>query len=228
MVCGAVVSSPPKHQVALKLLESSGIFVHLDPRHPEVVVPSQFKTQRELVLQFGLNMRIPIKDLEVDDGGISGTLSFSRRPFWCRIPWFAVHAIVSDVDRRGFSWGAAPVEAPPPPKRSHLRAVGPAEPEPTAPSANPSGEGRCKVCDIRWPEDVDSCPLCGSTRGEAFEGADRGPEPGETPSVSPTVESSSVVPREDEASDRAAEGPPDEPPPDTPTPPKRPFLRLVK
>jgi hypothetical protein len=222
--------------VALKLLESSGIFVHLDPRHPEVVVPSQFKTQRELVLQFGLNMRIPIKDLEVDDSGISGTLSFSRRPFWCRIPWVAVHAIVSDVDRRGFSWGAAPVEAPPPPKRSHLRAVGPTESEPSVPAAVAQGEGRCKVCDIRWPEDVDSCPLCGSTRSEAFEPLAGGtstaatppPAEGSAEPVSPDVESSSVVPRDPEPGDVSAESPPDDPPPDAPTPPKRPFLRLVK
>jgi hypothetical protein len=232
----AFVSLPPKHQVALKLLESSGIFIHLDPRHPDVMVPAQFKTQRELVLQFGLNMRVPIKDLEVEPDAICGTLSFSRRPFWCRIPWTAVYAIVSDVDRRGFSWGPGPGPEPPAPppaaKRSHLRAVGPADSsEEASPEAlpAPTGEGTCKVCEIRWPEDVDSCPLCGSTRSEAFvgESAAKAPE-------APTSKISSAAPPPP-AVETSGEAPPASPPSDTPPddpppqPPKRPpFLRLVK
>ena len=163
------VSPPPKHLVALKLLESSGVFVHLDPRHRDVVVPAQFKTQQELVLQFGLNMRVPIKDLEVEEDSISGTLSFSRRPFWCKIPWFAVYAIVSDTDRRGFSWGPAPGPvgaAAPAPKRSHLRAVGADEQSPS--SSESAGAGTCKHCSIKWPEDSDSCALCGGLRADAF------------------------------------------------------------
>lgn len=219
------MSPPPKHLVALKLLESSGIFVHLDPRHRDVVVPAQFKTQQELVLQFGLNMRIPIKDLEVEEDGISGTLSFSRRPFWCKIPWIAVYAIVSDTDRRGFSWGAAPgpvgAAPTPPPKRSHLRAVGPDEPPPAA----TEGAGTCKHCSIKWPEDADSCALCGGLRAEAFV-PDASPAPSVPPA--PAADAETKEPAVTEEDGGASSDPPPEDPPPTGPKPGRPFLRLVK
>ncbi len=79
------------------------MFVHLDPRRQNVMVPKGFMGQPQLVLQVGLNMAIPIPDLEVDDVGISCTLSFSRTPFWCRIPWSAVYALVGE-DGRGGVW----------------------------------------------------------------------------------------------------------------------------
>lgn len=252
---------PPKKQVALALLEQSGIFIHLDPRGKDVIVPNQFKEQTELVLQFGLNMRVPIKDLEVQDDAICGTLSFSRRPFWCRIPWDAVHAIVSDADRRGFSWQRI---APAAPKRPHLRAVG-SEPEPEA-DASPaapdaaalSGEGTCKLCSIKWLEEASACPLCGSTREEAFVPAPRSSEvaltsdapsaPEEAPKPRPARGLTPVAPlarvteseREMTAAPAAEAGSDaaastdttsrddEAPPDDPPPPPKRPHLRLVK
>jgi stringent starvation protein B len=93
----------------LALLEQSGVFVHLDPRIQGVVVPDGFRRQPELVLQFGLNMAVAIKDLDVDDEAVSGTLSFARRPFWVKVPWNAVYALVSDEDQRGMVW---PEDAP--------------------------------------------------------------------------------------------------------------------
>src|SRR4029079_1703103 len=58
---------PRKKAVALALLEQSSVFVHLDPRDEKVRVPAWFKKQPQLVLQIGLNMAIPIKDLQVDE-----------------------------------------------------------------------------------------------------------------------------------------------------------------
>jgi hypothetical protein len=55
------------------------------------------------VLQVGLNMAIPIPDLKVDEVGISCTLSFNRAPFWCRIPWSSIYALVGE-DGRGGVW----------------------------------------------------------------------------------------------------------------------------
>jgi Stringent starvation protein B len=100
---------PPKKEVALALLEESSMFIHLDPRRPDVLVPRGFMGQPQLVLQVGLNMAIPIPDLKVDDGGISCTLSFNRSPFWCRIPWTAIYALVGE-DGRGGVW---PDDVPP-------------------------------------------------------------------------------------------------------------------
>jgi stringent starvation protein B len=94
---------PPKKEVALALLEVSSMFIHLDPRRPEVLVPKGFMGQPQLVLQVGLNMAIPIHDLKIDDDGVSCTLSFNRTPFWCRIPWTAVYALVGE-DGRGGVW----------------------------------------------------------------------------------------------------------------------------
>jgi stringent starvation protein B len=94
---------PPKKDVALALLQGPSLFIHLDPRKPEVVVPLHFKKQAQLVLQVGLNMAVPIPDLHVDDEGVSCTLSFNRNPFWCRLPWTAIYALVGD-DKRGMIW----------------------------------------------------------------------------------------------------------------------------
>lgn len=100
---------PPKKDVANALLERSSMFIHMDPRAARVVVPAQFKKAPQLVLQVGLNMPIPIPDLEVDDAGIRCTLSFSRTPFYCIVPWAAIYALVGD-DGRGMVW---PDDVPP-------------------------------------------------------------------------------------------------------------------
>src|SRR4051812_18126929 len=94
---------PPKKEVALALLEGPSLFVHLDPRKNGVLVPKWFTGQPQLVLQVGLNMAIPIPDLKVDDDGVSCTLSFNRAPFFCRLPWSAIYALVGE-DGRGAIW----------------------------------------------------------------------------------------------------------------------------
>jgi stringent starvation protein B len=94
---------PPKKEVALALLERSSIYVHLDPRQTAVVVPAWFRKQPQLVLQVGLNMPVPIPDLRFDDDGMSCTLSFSRAPFFCVVPWASVFAMVGE-DGRGMVW----------------------------------------------------------------------------------------------------------------------------
>jgi stringent starvation protein B len=141
---------PPKKDVALALLESSTLFMHLDPRHDEVKVPPWFKRQPQLVLQVGLNMPVPIPDLNVDDDGVSCTLSFNRTPFFCYVPWTAIYALVGD-DHRGMVW---PDDVPPEvtaqvqpqaeaKPRPQLRALSseartePAPPEPAEPKAPP-------------------------------------------------------------------------------------------
>lgn len=95
---------PPKPEVALALLQTAAsVYVHLDPRADDVMVPSWFKTQPQLVLQIGLNMTVPIPDLDVGRDSISCTLSFNRRPEFCRIPWTAIYGLVGE-DGRGMIW----------------------------------------------------------------------------------------------------------------------------
>jgi stringent starvation protein B len=100
---------PPKKDVALALLEKSKVLVHLDPRSEGVVVPGNFRKQPQLVLEIGLNMPVPIPDLRLDEEGMSCTLSFSRQPFYCVVPWPSVFAMVGD-DGRGMVW---PDDVPP-------------------------------------------------------------------------------------------------------------------
>jgi hypothetical protein len=51
-------------------------------------------------LQYGNDLPIPIPDLQVDDFGVTATLSFARSPHHTVIPWTAVYVVASD-DGRG-------------------------------------------------------------------------------------------------------------------------------
>jgi len=101
---------PPKREVALALIQTAAsVFIHLDPRPADVDVPSWFKSQPELVLQVGLNLVPAIVDLDIGQDALSATLSFNRRPEYCRIPWSAIWGLVGD-DGRGMIW---PESVPP-------------------------------------------------------------------------------------------------------------------
>lgn len=125
---------PAKKDVVLALLEADDVYIHLDPRRDEVRVPKWFKQQPHLVLQIGLNMPVPITDLEVSDDSVSCTLSFNRSPFFCLIPWRAVYALVG-ADGRAMVWpddippevaaqaAKAARQQAPEKKGGHLRAV---------------------------------------------------------------------------------------------------------
>jgi stringent starvation protein B len=137
---------PPKKDVATALLQGPSLYIHLDPRKPEVIVPQYFKKQPQLVLQVGLNMAIPIPDLKVEEDGITCTLSFNRKPFWCRLPWTAVFALVGE-DMKGMVWpDEVPAEVaaqrdakpPPPPETKSQRPRSPRDPRRrTSPEAVP-------------------------------------------------------------------------------------------
>ena len=118
---------PEKRDVARALMLRGSVFVHLDPRREGTEVPTWLSRQPQLVLQVGLDLPIPIPDLRIDEDGLFATLSFSRTPYACTVPWGAVFALVGE-DGRGMVWPedlpseiAAEVEreagrrAPPPP-----------------------------------------------------------------------------------------------------------------
>lgn len=125
---------PPKYEVALALLQAApSVFVHLDPRPDDVLVPAWFKKQPQLVLQIGLNMAVQIPDLDVGSDAISCTLSFNRNPEFCRIPYSAIFGLVGE-DGRGMVWpdsippevaasaqGRAPAASKPKPRRAKLQ-----------------------------------------------------------------------------------------------------------
>lgn len=94
---------PDKKQVMLHLLEDAWVYVQLDPRRDDVVLPEHLREQPRLILQYGYNMPMPINDLKIDERGISATLSFQRTPHATFIPWSAVF-VLSDGDKRAMVW----------------------------------------------------------------------------------------------------------------------------
>ncbi len=79
------------------------MFLHLDPRLGDVVVPPWFRKQPQLVLQVGLNLAVRIPDLTVDENGVTCTLSFNRSPFFCVLPWPSIYAMTAE-DGRAMVW----------------------------------------------------------------------------------------------------------------------------
>ncbi|HOU89712.1 MAG TPA: ClpXP protease specificity-enhancing factor SspB [Polyangiaceae bacterium] len=178
---------PPKKEVMLALLEKTSVFIYLDPRQADVVVPSWFKKQPQLVLQVGLNMPVPIRDLSVDDECVSCTLSFNRSPFFCWVPWTAIFALVGE-DGRALVWPddvppevaaqaqkvakAAGPRAPtaPSPPRARLRAVGGAAEEERAaapPEPTPAGAAPPAGADPAPAAGADPVPTAASESGAA-------------------------------------------------------------
>lgn len=119
--------SQQKRHVFDKLLTDGDTFLTLDPRKAGVVVPKWLQKQAVLTLQFGTNLPIPIRDLEITDEEVRATLSFSRTPFLCVIPWAAVYAVTVEGGR-GVAWTEdfppdLPKSVQESKKRRHLRAV---------------------------------------------------------------------------------------------------------
>lgn len=135
---------PQKKDVALELLQGPSLYVHLDPRKPGVVVPKWFMGQANLVLQVGLNMQIPIPDLDVDDDGVTCTLSFNRAAFFCRMPWSAVYALIGE-EGQGMVWpDDVPPEVAAQMQQKNPKAPAPKKPKPklAAIAAPPPEESR--------------------------------------------------------------------------------------
>ncbi len=121
---------PPKKDVALAFLERGLVRVFLDPRPKNVIVPPHFKKEPKLILDIGLNLPIPIPDLQVDEMGITCTLSFDRpyQAYYCVLPWSSVFALVGDGQRSMVWPDDVPVEV-----QLSVKPVKPAPPEREAP-----------------------------------------------------------------------------------------------
>ncbi len=99
-----------KALVLRALLEQGNVYLHLDPTRPGVEVPSYLKDGSTLTLVIGPDLAVPIPDLEIGPEGISATLSFSRTPYLCVVPWSSLFAM-STEDGRSLVWAEdAPAE----------------------------------------------------------------------------------------------------------------------
>jgi stringent starvation protein B len=97
-------SAPDKRRTLEALLARGPVLVHVDARRADVAVPPRFSADPSLVLRFGYNLQPAIRDLSVDDTGISGTLMFAGQPFLCVLPWSAVYAAMVEGEQRGTVW----------------------------------------------------------------------------------------------------------------------------
>lgn len=74
-----------------ELMRGEYIFVHLDARHPEVIVPEWLKNNPALKLQLSYKFR---GHIEHDELAITADLVFKGKYHSCRIPWDAVWAMI--------------------------------------------------------------------------------------------------------------------------------------
>lgn len=127
--CGTHFPSrhPSKKELFEVMLSRGVVTLFFDPRVVDVVVPDAFRRRPDLAFDIGLNMPVPITDLSISDEGVACTLSFSRVPHWCYVPWAAVFQMVlKDTGEAGFWTDDVPTElsGPKPEPRHGLHAVG--------------------------------------------------------------------------------------------------------
>jgi hypothetical protein len=69
-------------------------------KHPALIVPRAHSPENgRLVLEYGLDLRKPIPDLEATEDGIKATLSFACEPVATFVPWEAVRAMEARGER---------------------------------------------------------------------------------------------------------------------------------
>ncbi len=100
------------------LAEHWRVNVFVDARHPSVILPKHLQGAADPVhLHIGLALPIPIRDLNVDVDGITGTFSFGGRPCLVVLPWDYVLYVGSDeqlANLRGTKPQTGPRQAPRP------------------------------------------------------------------------------------------------------------------
>ena len=201
-----VQTLPPKKDVALALLDGAPtVFLHLDARKDGVQVPDHLKDRAQLILRVGYSLTPPI-NINVEDAGITCTLSFNRSLFSCVLPWNAIFGMVGD-DGRAMLW---PDDIPP-----EVAKMVPAQSGPSPVSGKPAAGKKHPAGPRRVPR------------------AKEAPAEGSAPEAPRDVRQRlvSVSPGES-----ASPPPPEREPPETPAPeaqrkPKRelpPYLRVIK
>lgn len=69
-----------------------------------VILPNWLYDQPSILLAVGLYLAKPIPDLEVNEDGIRGTMSFNQQPFKVSIPWTAVWMLIEKSTGVGCLW----------------------------------------------------------------------------------------------------------------------------
>jgi hypothetical protein len=96
-----------KYRVISKMLQTGSVFIHVDARVPDVIVPESKRGKPQLILEIGYGMATPIADLVVNDFGFSGGLLFAGEVHEVFVPWFAVYGVHRPLSSKpeGKVWG---------------------------------------------------------------------------------------------------------------------------
>lgn len=83
----------------LEELLSTGlsVLVNIKTNHEDLDIPPYLKKEEYVTLEIGYNLANPIPDLELVETGIICTLSFSRVPYPCFIPWDSINGFGGDA-----------------------------------------------------------------------------------------------------------------------------------
>ncbi len=114
--------------------------VHFQTGFPGVVIPAHAANGPVQMLQYGLDLNVPIPDLDLRRDGVSATMLFRDGGFLTYIPWGAIFAIFAAGSQDGYVWSQD-------------------EPAPASPSRLPealTASGRIKA-----PRHLRSVPLDG-------------------------------------------------------------------
>lgn len=81
-------------QLLEELLDNGMVMVTVNARHEGVRVPPQYARDPQLRLNLSYRFGLPV---ELDDWGVTATLTFGGSPFECRLPWRSIYMMVSHV-----------------------------------------------------------------------------------------------------------------------------------
>lgn len=199
---------PSKQEAFTAFLQDGWVTVYIDARRPGVSVPDHLRNEARLVLQYGLNMPVPVEDLEVTEGGVKATLSFARQPHKTLIPWTAIY-VIACTDGRGVLYQE---DVPP-----ELLVAAHGAQEDRDGAEEPGGP------DIDGPRKRAASPLLAVKPPTGEPGGDSQPSPAPRTRLK-SVPMSEPAPQPEDDNGRE----PDEPNGDGDGPRSRPTLRLVK
>lgn len=90
-----------KKHIAWGLYEAGRLEVFFDPQAEGVIIPEHLKAWPQVKFDYGEGLPIPIPDLDMDDAGISATLSFNMSPFKTFLPWKAIYFMTTSTEHAG-------------------------------------------------------------------------------------------------------------------------------
>jgi stringent starvation protein B len=104
---GSMGTGQEKRDAFEKMLDLGKVMLHLDARRFGVDVPDDHRDQHHLRLDFSYRFRLDV--FQVNERGVTASLSFKGRNYLCKIPWTAVFGMYGHVNGQFLLW---PEDAP--------------------------------------------------------------------------------------------------------------------